>query len=396
MRRLGLLALAVALGGAAMWPAASPASPGLGPPPHKGSWVAGDLHVHTTYSHDSWGGPGDDNTGPDEAYTLGHPVTNQFLIAKARGLDYVAITDHNDVRSQDDPGWQAGGVLGVRGYENSLDGHAQMLGASRLYDNGDEGVAAVEALAAALRADGGVFQVNHPAGDTIDPDQLDWGYGYGVTPDTVEVWNISPLWQPPLPSGNSIDIALRYWEGWLDAGVHVGATGGSDNHWVSTTAVQGVGQPTTWVFVSELTEAAVLDGLRRGRTFVSHQPPAHHGPRVFLEADRHGDGVFEAMVGDGVPPSAEFRVRVQGAPGSVLHLFTTGGQLLAAVPVTGPSFTAEFAVPSGVTWVRAEVVEPDAADARATVCDPLLGEQTSYCRDRLALLALTSAIYVGA
>ena len=39
---------------------------------HAGRWVAGDLHVHTTYSHDSYGGPTDDNTGPEDLFTLGH------------------------------------------------------------------------------------------------------------------------------------------------------------------------------------------------------------------------------------------------------------------------------------------------------------------------------------
>ncbi|MGH2986313.1 MAG: DUF3604 domain-containing protein, partial [Solirubrobacterales bacterium] len=188
--------------------AASPASA------RAGEWVAGDLHAHTTYSHDSYGGPGDDNTGPEEAYTLGHSVDSQFAVAASRGLDYLAITDHNDIRSQADPGFGAGGVVPVPAYENSLRGHAQMLGAARLYDNGDQSATAVGALADALRADGGAFQVNHPAeGATAWPAEPDWEYGYEVVPDTVEVWNVSPLYQPPLPSASSNDDGVRYWEG---------------------------------------------------------------------------------------------------------------------------------------------------------------------------------------
>ena len=59
--------------------------------------------MHTTYSHDSYGGPADDNTGPEEFYTLGWSVEEQFTHASTRGLDYLAITDHNDIRSQADP-----------------------------------------------------------------------------------------------------------------------------------------------------------------------------------------------------------------------------------------------------------------------------------------------------
>src|SRR3954469_2383135 len=115
-------------------------------PARAGEGMAGDLHVHTTYSHDSYGGPSDDNTGPEGAYTFGQTVTEDFAIAASRGLDYLAITDHNDIRSQSDPGFGFGGVLPIHAYENSLQGHAQMLGATRLYDNGDASVAAVTSL----------------------------------------------------------------------------------------------------------------------------------------------------------------------------------------------------------------------------------------------------------
>jgi hypothetical protein len=361
-----------------------------------GEWVAGDLHIHTTYSHDSYGGPDDDNTGLDEAYTLGSTVEEQFQQASLRGLDYLAITDHNDIRSQTDPGFGAHGVLPVPAYENSLRGHAQMLGAEQIYDNGDESATSVNLLAELLRVDGGVFQTNHPAdGSTAFPHDADWGYGYDVQPDTVEVWNISRLYQPPLPSGSSNDDAVRYWEGWLDRGAKVGATGGSDNHYKATQGAQGPGQPTTWVYSDSRSPQAVLEGLRAGRTFISHQPPGFSGPRLFLEADGNGDGEFEAMVGDTVPPGSRLRVRVENAPGALLRLITNGSRLAAtAVPVTGPTFTHTLRTPSSSTWIRAELVDPDLLEARRASCDSLVGTQTTYCRNMLAVTAMTSAVYL--
>ena len=353
----------------------------------EGEWLAGDLHVHTTYSHDSYGGPGDDNTEPDEFYTLGWSVGEQFQNAFTRGLDYLAITDHDDVRSQQDPGFGAGGVLPLPGYETSLKGHAQMLGATKVYDKGDESAAAVLAAANALRADGGVFQANHPAeGSTDFPHDADWGYAYDVQPDTVEVWNISRLYQPPFPSASSNDDAVRYWEGWLDRGVNVGATAGSDNHWRSTFEAQGVGQPTTWVFARERTTAAVLEGIRGGRTFISHQPPSFGGPLLFLE----GDG---AMVGDEVAPGSKLNVRVEGGSGMFLRIVATGSKFLGEpVPVATPSFVHEFDAPAEPGWVRAELFDPDLADQRSAVCEM---PDTTYCRNMLGITAMTSAIYVG-
>jgi hypothetical protein len=369
--------------------------------PPRGHWVAGDLHVHTTYSHDSYGGPEDDNTGPDELYTLGHSVASQFLIGAVRGLDYLAITDHNDIRSQSDPGFATQGLVGIPSYENSLHGHAQMHGATHLFDNGDASLGAVRALAAALRAERGVFQINHPAGESTSfPGDADWQYFRGgdyandVAPDAVEVLNINSAFQPPLPSSNSIDDAIRYWEGWLDRGEHVAATGGSDNHWVATTAAQGAGQPTTWVFVTERSVRGVLEGIRAGRTALSQEPPALAGPRVFLEADRDRDGIFESIVGDTVRAGARFRVRVEGGTGMLLDLVHDGGARIGApVAVVGEPFVYEFDLPAGDRWVRAHLYAADLSAERAAACDGLAGDQTTLCRNQLAITGLTSAIY---
>jgi hypothetical protein len=361
-----------------------------------GRWVAGDLHVHTTYSHDSYGGPTDDNTGPEDIFTAGHTVTDDFALARTRGLHFLAISDHMDVRSQSDPGFGSSRVLGLPAYENSLDGHAQMLGATRVYDNGDRSAAAVKALADALHADGGLLQANHP---TEPP----WEYGYEVPLDTIEVWNLPWYYQPPAPSSSNNTQALRWWESWLDRGARVAATGGSDSHWLSTTAAQGPGQPTTWVYAKKLTVRGVLAGIRAGRTSVSAEPPAYGGARVVLQADRDRDGRFESMQGATVRRGTPLRVRVLGASavGSHVRVVSNGGrEAVAPKLVTSPRFTHRFKLRARgkLTWARGEVYGEDRPDLRQSGCEPVFGGDgafsETYCVNRIAMQALSSAIYL--
>ena len=359
-------------------------------------WFAGDLHVHTYYSHDSWGGPGvtDDNTGPDEFYTWGHSVTEVFTHASTRGLHFLGVSDHNDIRTQADPGWQTGGVLGLPSYENSLNGHAQMLGATKIYDNGDKSAATVSTLADTLRADGGVFQVNHPA-DAANHGELDWKYAYEVVPDVVEGWNLPRLYQPPFPSGADNDSHVAYWEGWLNKGNKVGLSAGSDSHWRSTAAAQGPGQPTTWVAAPDRSVPAILEGLRKGRTFLTDQPPNAAPPQIFLEADANGDGAYESMVGDTVPPGTQLRVRVLYGAGTFLRVIgPPGRQAFEPVEVTSLDFKHEFKMPAADTWVRAELFDPDLAEQRNAGCNGLVGSGTSYCRNQVIVRAMTAALYL--
>src|SRR3954467_9165137 len=126
LRRAAVASTALAAGGLVLPRSGAIAGPATG----GGVWLPGDLHTHSTYSHDVYGGPADDNTGPDEAYTLGLPVAGKFLEGRERGLRFMAVTDHDDVRSLGDLASGNQGLIAIPAYEKSMNGHAQMLGAT--------------------------------------------------------------------------------------------------------------------------------------------------------------------------------------------------------------------------------------------------------------------------
>lgn len=409
-----------------------------------GEWLAGDLHVHTCWSHDAYcprgqqgakyvqddtgtpldsvplgslpvGGPldtlgmGDSNTTLTEAYTLGGTVQERFAEASLKGLDYLAITDHHSdgnpqdsgVGSVNDPGFGTSGVVGVPGYENSIHGHAQMLGATHIYPAGSASAADVNAMAERLRADGGTFQANHPA-DGVDHEMTScddtrsimWGYGYDVPVESVEVWNTNHVLQRPMPASAANDDAVFWWECLLQRGWHVAATGGGDSHWISVAAAQGVGNPTTWVFATERSARGVLDALRGGRTSISLQAPLAGATQLLLEADADRDGTYESVIGDTVPPGTPMRVRALGAPGTgMVEVRANGTTLLTDTPLL-PGGSVDFVSPSTAGWVRASLYTPDGAAQRKQLCDPVVGTQTTLCRYEVGLLAMTSAIYL--
>lgn len=323
-----------------------------------GSWYAGDGHVHTCYSHDGYCPPDDDNTGPDVAYSSGGTVAQRFAEGAAKGLDFLSVSDHDDIRAQSDPDYGSAGVAALPAYEASLaGGHAHMLGATRIYPEGDTASApVVRSLADSLRADGGRFQANHPSykaeapfdscdqADGPDPAQipLHWKYGFSVQPDSIEVWNATTLLQP----------AELYWECWLQRGVRVGATAGSDSHGATQ---PNLGMPTTWVLARSRRPRDLLRAIAAGRTTLSRMPPALGGVRLLLEGDADRDGSFESAVGDSVPPGTPLRVRAEGGAAAGFVRVRANGETLIEGRVLQPGGSVSFAAPAGGGWVRASL-----------------------------------------
>lgn len=342
--------------------------------PPAGVWLAGDLHVHTIWSKDVCETPQLKNTrdASDPSKPCTDPTTwgwapeQQLQNAQQRGMHFLALTDHNTNRHLSDPALLAydGPVTMLPGVEFTLDGgegHAGILGwthgkpadptpADGRYTASDMG-----SIADAAHAAGALFSINHPMNPA-------WGLGFPDA-DAVEVWNYpwSSMVLPVIGSENT--RAVGWWEdNYLRAGRRAAAVGGSDNHWRSTGEVQGVGQPTTWVFASENSVDAILAAIRAGRTTVSAEPPARGGARLFLTS---GD----AIVGDTVDAGPQtFSIRIEGGAGSVVRAVTPDGIAFEA-PVTSADETVEFAVtlPAG-GWLRAELFIPDLSSERAAAC----------------------------
>jgi hypothetical protein len=210
------------------------------------TWLAGDLHAHTVHS--------------DGVMS----VAELAVLAAERGLDFVAVTDHNTVSHHASLAGLSGryGVTLLPGQEVTTEaGHAGVLG-----DTGwvDFRAPAASWLAAA-EAGGGLMSVNHPFAGPAS-----WLHPMPKRPPLLEVWHWSWLdlsWTTP----------LSWWQAWDPAAIPVG---GSDWHRPGSDAP--LGTPTTWVACADPSPAALLDGLRAGRTAIS---ASRDGPVLLRQPD---------------------------------------------------------------------------------------------------------------
>jgi hypothetical protein len=206
------------------------------PAPGGTRWLAADFHAHTLHS--------DGALSVDELAAL----------AVSRGLDAMAVTDHNTT-SHHAVLPTAGERYGIRllpGQEVTTDrGHANALGDIGFVDFRRPGAQWQRDVAA--RA--GLLSVNHPLGGDCC-----WRMALDRPTSVAEVWHSS--WKA-LPLLHDWGGPLAWWLAW-DRGTT--PIGGSDFHRHGDPLP---GTPTTWV----LTEGDdVLGGVRAGRTAVAADP----------------------------------------------------------------------------------------------------------------------------
>jgi hypothetical protein len=255
----------------------------------------GDLHTHTLASDGV--------------------LTAEELARRAQrhGLDFLAITDHNQMVSAEALPQIPGFTL-IPGIEwTHYQGHANFLGVDKPYDETFAANTPEEVLARfnSARARGALITINHPF-DELCPFQFDMNT---LPFDCLEIWN------GPMRESNLRAIGL--WQTLLMAGKKVPICGGSDYHRDQLFIYPG--GPTTYIYAMSASPADILSGLRQGHAYIAFAP---NGPTLEMTA---GD----AIPGDSIPFSRVKEIQIPASgllAGDVVQVVTARGTCREPTP----------------------------------------------------------------
>ncbi len=319
-------------------------------------WYRGDLHMHTAHS---------DGSCPSQSGRMVPcPLFLTVQTAASRGLDFIAITDHNTGSQNNDmrelqPYFDR--VLLIPGREmTTFHGHFNVFGVTQFIDyRVTPGGLDLNAVLRDAASKGGIASINHaesPGGEAC----------------------MGCRWEPPADEDMNLFTAVevinggrtshaKFWDAQLRDGHRLAAIGGSDSHNATSLpgphgAIGSVGWPTTVIEADELSVPAILDGIRGGRTFVDLT--ASHDKQLDFEA-RSGDA--RARMGETLHTTAagplEVRIHAVACAGSIVHLLLDGEETNAIppTPVDKADFdrTATVTVGAGRHWLRIEVRDGD-------------------------------------
>lgn len=279
------------------------ASPGPRLPPLPPGWLRGDVHAHSRHSDARW------------------DVEELVEGARALGLDFVALTDHNTVSGLPELGDSE--LVTLPGMElTTFHGHALALGLTGWTDwrTGRAGRTMADA-AREVAERGGVFVIAHPmsAGDPRCTG-CRWRYR-DASPGPahhVEIFNGG------LDDGRN-EQALGLWYDWLDRGREVYATAGTDAHHAGHMVA---GKHFNVVRCARREPAALLAALAAGRSYLSS------GPHLALTVS--GGGGLRAGPGDTVAPGdAVVEAGWAAAEASATVRLLVNGEARAAWPADG-------------------------------------------------------------
>ncbi|MFN8562305.1 MAG: CehA/McbA family metallohydrolase [Anaerolineae bacterium] len=290
-------------------------------------WYCGEVHNHSYHS--------DGDSDPLDIVRR----------AEALGLDFLAITDHNNISHLARLNTVDTSLILIPGFEvTTYKGHWNVWGGHGWIDFRVEDEAHMAQAVAEAKRRGYLVSLNHPR-----PYGPDWAYPNVDDLDCIEVWN------GPWELMN--DVALEFWESRLRQGKRYTAVGGSDNHFLKREHVAQLAVPTLWVYCDgEPSADKLLDSIRAGHVMISNSVS---GPRLRLTTDH-------AMMGDVVSHADTerlvIRVGVHGGAGCWLELHTTAG-LVERQVVQGDQFDLDFRAAPDSAYARAQIV-----DANGQVC----------------------------
>lgn len=325
----------------------------------KPGWYRGDFHAHTDHSDGV------------------HPPAELAEVAKAAGLDFFTITDHNRISAY--PGFgEEPGILILPGIEVTLkNGHFNVFGLDRDLDwipdicGGGLSLPRLPGqyqtssdLMQQMAAQGLLNSINHPL---LRP----WAWEEGATDlrnlHCLEIWN-DPSWPD---NARDNPRAVQLWTDLLNAGYRITGIGGSDYHRPAPKAGESkpperLGLPSTYVYAEELSGNAILAGLRRQRAYVSLGPRATFQARTDGRTYDIGDDLGQ------LNGKIQLLASVEDCPVEAHAMIVKNGSVLDETDFDQPTLimmSEDKIAPEQSAWYRFEV--QDENGLRLAITNPI-------------------------
>lgn len=271
-------------------------------------WYSGALHTHTLHSDGK--------------------LTAQELAAMAReaGLDFLAITDHNNTAHQRER-IDAPGLLVITGEEvTTPGGHANVWGLSGPRAFVDfrvlPGDPSIQAIVDQARAQGALVSINHPYADCF---ACSWTHPVPQDIDAIEISN---------PGASNLALAIAFWDTLLREGRRVAAVGASDWH---RRGQHEIGAASVRVWADELSTPAILRAIRDRRVVVMADGTTTPPQLTVKSAGQTAQVGDDLSVGPGATLEVEIACEGGAYAGGRVDLVWRGEVVAqATVPATGP------------------------------------------------------------
>ena len=333
----------------------------------KPGWYAGDLHSHTGYT--------DAMCKSQSGKNVPCPAFRLFEAAAQQKLDFLAVTDHNTQahfnEMEHDQAYYDKLLLIAAEEVTTTRGHTNIWGTVGFLDyrTWEKGFTVNE-----------LFDQAHAQGALVSINHFYWpwdgkcpGCGWGWMPitdfkkvDSIEVINgyhERGSWFAP-PPGNGIPL----WEKLHAEGLRPTGVGGGDEHRGGEQLAQhdGVGIPTTVVYARELSQSAILEGIKAGHVYIRTNGP--DGPELLLSAGT-------AMMGDEVTAAAgspvEFSITTTDQSGLPLRLYLDGKPVSDEPQLAVGKATYRWTSDGKRHWLRAELVDGKEGSDPVVLTNPI-------------------------
>ena len=322
------------------------------------AWYRGDLHLHTAQS--------DGECASQTGKMVPCPVYFSADAAARRGLDFIAITDHN-ASSQYNPMRELqpyfDKLLLIPGREiTTFQGHINFLGTTDFVDFrlGSKEVPDVNTLLRSAASVGGLTSINHPG----DPSG-EICMGCGWTPASKVDMHLLTAVEAVNGGSEQYEIPnIPFWDKQLNNGCRLAGIGGSDNHrpMQPLDEIGSIGSPTTVVYATELSTPAILAGIRAGHVFIDL---AGTRDRLLEVTARAGDQIVHAgdLLTAPAGKAVNFDLRVAAAAGGTVRWLEDGQEVAlktsTAITSADQSFSLPWVSDGRRHWFRAEVMGVD-------------------------------------